>query len=121
MDTGPGPFPPVALGGGPGEYGVTEPGYSVERSAPNRQAPVSGERRDDVLRAREVLRAAFDRSRRALGDDRYVAELENQPPGVEAGIFGAFDACVEERDGIAGGLRAGAGRYHHIEQPGGSG
>lgn len=100
---------------------MTEPGYSVERSALDRRAVIAGEQRDNVLQARKVLRAAFDRDRRTLGNDQYGAELEKQLPEIEAGIFDAFDVCIYGQDERAAGLRASAGGYGEADDPGGSG
>ncbi|MCG5220955.1 hypothetical protein [Streptosporangium sp. KLBMP 9127] len=90
---------------------------NVFRTALVRESKVVGGRRDNVTSARDTLRAAFDRDRRALGDDEYGAELEKKMPGIEAGIFNALQAYIDDLDGLATGLRVSAARYEQAEHP----
>ncbi|GAA3544908.1 hypothetical protein GCM10022419_026420 [Nonomuraea rosea] len=92
-------------------------GYRVDPGALRRESAVYEERQRNAERARDDLRAAFDRDRNTLGNDEYGAELAKQLPQIEAGLLGGLQAYVDELAGIAGGLRADAGTY---EQAGGS-
>lgn len=96
---------------------MSEPGYYVERPALRRASSVYGERYDDVKAAEEELRRAFDRDRAALGHDIYGAELAKRLPGIEEGIFGAFDSYLDDLDGTGGGLATAAANYDAVDKP----
>ncbi|MGN9846088.1 hypothetical protein ACTMTI_49035 [Nonomuraea sp. H19] len=90
-------------------------GYFVEWEALRRESSVIRERRDGVAEAREALRQAFDRDRATLGQDAYGAELARELPGIEEGIFSAFDGYLAELDGTSEGLNTSATNYQSVE------
>ncbi|MFI6595580.1 hypothetical protein ACIBHX_04980 [Nonomuraea sp. NPDC050536] len=94
---------------------MTEPGYSVRWESLRRESSVLRERHGDAERAQEELKAAFDRDRGALGGDPYGAELAKKLPGIERGIFEAFDAYLKDLDDSGENLRKGSAGYEAAE------
>jgi hypothetical protein len=97
---------------------MTFDGMYVERTALEGGARSAEDQQSRIARARDTLRAAFDRDRRTLGDDQYGAELEKQLPEIENGIFDAFHACLDGLGAGAGGLRVSARNYKQADSDG---
>ncbi|MGW0810750.1 hypothetical protein [Nonomuraea sp. NPDC002799] len=74
-----------------------------------------------MAEVRGALRQALDRDRAALGDDMYGAELAGRLPGIEEGLFAAFDAYLTELDGTSEDLTRAAITYESAEHPGWAG
>lgn len=87
----------------------------VERAALEGGARFVEDEQTRIARARDTLRAAFDRDRRTLGDDQYGAELEKQLPEIENGIFDAFHAYLDALGDSADGLRVSARNYKQAD------
>ncbi|TDD06979.1 hypothetical protein E1292_14315 [Nonomuraea deserti] len=83
----------------------------VEYSALEASASSAEDQQTRIARARDILRAAFDRDRRTLGDDQYGAELENQLPEIENEIFDAFHAYIHALGEGADRLRVSVRNY----------
>ncbi|GLW08116.1 hypothetical protein Misp01_32460 [Microtetraspora sp. NBRC 13810] len=93
-----------------------EQGYTAGWADLRRESSVMREARDGAAAVRDALRAALDRDRAALGDDQYGAELSRRLPGIEQGIFDAFDAYLGELDGTGAGLGMNAINYETAER-----
>jgi hypothetical protein len=89
----------------------------VRPDALSRESRVYDEQREDVEQVRADLKAAFDRDRNTLGDDAYGAELAKALPKMEADIFDALQAYIDELDGIAANLRTSAANYEQADDP----
>ncbi|GAA3709327.1 hypothetical protein GCM10022224_088590 [Nonomuraea antimicrobica] len=66
---------------------------------------------------RDTVREAFAVAGRPMGDDQYGAELEKRFPQMKAQILAAFDAYVEELDGLHTGLRKAGAHYEAADDP----
>ncbi|MEO3891662.1 hypothetical protein [Nonomuraea sp. B5E05] len=94
-----------------------ETGYSVRSESLRLQSQVFTAQRESLAKARDDLRAAFDRDRNTLGNDEYGAELAKKLPEMERNIFTALKGCIDEFDGLAGGLHTNAGNYEAADRP----
>ncbi|GAA2684498.1 hypothetical protein GCM10010412_070900 [Nonomuraea recticatena] len=92
-------------------------GYSVRWGALHRQARVYAELTHNAEEAHVELRAAFDRDRNTLGQDMYGAELAKKLPGMEADIFAALKAHIDELERVASDLNVSARNYEGADQP----
>ncbi|GAA3472660.1 hypothetical protein [Nonomuraea roseola] len=92
-------------------------GYSVRWGALHRQARVYDELTYNAEEVCVELRAAFDRDRNTLGQDVYGAELAKKLPGMEADIFDALMAHIDELERVASGLNVSARNYEGADQP----
>ncbi|TDE32643.1 hypothetical protein E1295_39270 [Nonomuraea mesophila] len=57
------------------------------------------------------MREAFATAGRPMGHDQYGAELEKHFPQLKEQLLAAFDAYIEELDGLDTGLRSTAATY----------
>lgn len=70
-----------------------------------------------VEEVRDDVREAFAAAGRPMGHDQYGAELEKHFPQLKEQIFAAFDAYLEELDGLHSGLRKTAATYEAADGP----
>ncbi|TDD07330.1 hypothetical protein [Nonomuraea diastatica] len=70
---------------------------------------------------RDDVREAFATAGRPMGHDQYGAELEKHYPQLKEQIFAAFDAYIEELDGLHTGLRDTAASYEAADDERGQG
>ncbi|MCF6476293.1 hypothetical protein FAF44_49335 [Nonomuraea sp. MG754425] len=66
---------------------------------------------------RDDVQESFAAAGRPMGHDQYGAELEKHFPQLKERIFAAFDAYIEELDGLYTGLRKTAANYEAAEDP----
>ncbi|MGN9780987.1 hypothetical protein ACTMTF_06130 [Nonomuraea sp. ZG12] len=99
---------------------MTEPsrdGFDVRPDALRRGSHAYDEQWRTAAEVRDLLRAAFDHDRKALGDDEYGAELAKKLPGIESGIFTALRSYIDALDRIAPGLHTSAANYEAADRP----
>ncbi|TDC92693.1 hypothetical protein E1292_41485 [Nonomuraea deserti] len=93
-------------------------GYAAEWERIRRQR--GGQAADEAAFVKDVrddVREAFATAGRPMGHDQYGAELEKHYPQLKEQIFAAFDAYIEELDGLHTGLQDTAAHYGGAEDP----
>ncbi|WP_406319031.1 hypothetical protein OHA77_17020 [Streptosporangium sp. NBC_01639] len=92
-------------------------GYSAQPRKIQQHGRAAAEEVERIHGVLRDVREAFVAAGRPMGDDQYGAEMEKSYPVMRDDIFNAFNAYLDELDGVGEGLHVTGATYRAAEHP----